>query len=295
MQHISILTANTDIHEPLINVFKSKVSVGESYCITRDNADEVMEKLSICSPFFSPYFLVEVVCSDFDLDSFRKLLIRLRKLNDCKFIFKHTRRDTFDFTEKNLDNVYVMNNYIPEQKLLSLYLKTYSTKYITAEAEDLLYKKMKGQWNLLSTVMLEIEEITHHNISKNDIDKLISPSINLNINRFVTGLITGNGLERQVKILFNYKYANKYVYRKMCEVADTLIDLKKDYIKGLLRYNNIHEYSKEKEISHYLVNNYLEEILTKYSLEYLYYFKFVLRKYKKDSDSVLQILLEMVK
>ena len=294
MQHISILTAGSDIHEPLINHMKDQISVGESYCITRENYGDVVEKLSMSSPFFSDYLLVEIICDGFDLDNFKKLTKKLSALNECKFIFKHNKRELFEFTEKAFENLFIINNYKPQQKLLTLYLKTYCDKYVTADAEDELYKRMNGQWSLLSTVLLEISEIPHKTITKKDIENLITSSINLNVNKLVNSLITGNGLKNQVKVLFNYKYANRYVYKKIAERASFLIELKKDYIKGVLRFNNLHEYASEHKISSFTLETVMDEILTKYSLEYLYKFKFIVKKYEKDPDGVLQILLEMV-
>ena len=291
MQHICILTGGSDIHTPITDLLKSKVPYSEILVVRSDNSEDILDKVKSESPFFGEYYYVDVICETFDNRSLTRFLRDISKIDNSRFIFYTDTRKKFDVITGAVDNLFIMNNYNPDEKIVKVYLNSYLNKHITADAERKLYRLMRGQWNLLPYYVTQLEQLDKKIIRISDIEAMIPKVDRLYFNDLLVSIITLDKLDRNVKKLFSYKYANRYVMRRLKEEIDLLIKLKLSYVKGEFNLDNLHEYCDENKVSAYKVEDYFHRVLRVYSTEYIYYIKFLIDRYKDKNDGILQIIM----
>lgn len=297
MSHISILTGGSDIYEPFVSKVKDKVGLSEVRLISASTTKQELSNLSCDEPFFSDKFVVEVITEKLDKKELKELLYNLRKWDNSMFIFIHNNRDNHDICMEifGTGNIKELNCYKPPYQIFEMYVNCYTRKKYTIQALDLMYKQMAGQWNTIGTYVNMLEDYPASIITDSIISETIPKAVRLNLNSFLISLLTLSNLEHNIKVLFNYKYANKYIMNGLEDKICDVIKYKKDYVKGILSESSMHEYSKENKVSLNTLSDYYDKILTKYDIEYLYYYKALIKKFSKHNDGFLMLILEVLK
>lgn len=297
MSHISILTGGSDIYEPFVSKVKDKVGLSEVRLISASTTKQELSNLSCDEPFFSDKFVVEVVTERIDKKELKELLYNLRKWKNSMFIFIHNNRDSHDICMEifSSNDIKELNCYKPPFSIFELYVSCYTRKKYTVKALDLMYKNMGGQWSSLGTYVNILEDYPASIITDGIISETVPKAVRLNINSFLVSLMTLSNLQYNIKVLFNYKYANKYIMNSLEDKILDVIKYKKDYVKGILSESTMHEYAKENKVSLGTLSEYYDKILTKYDIEYLYYYKALIKKFSKHNDGFLMLILEVLK
>lgn len=297
MQDLVILMNATDIHEIVVRSLKDKVGDYSVRYINKSTEDTVVEKLAVDRPFFSDYFVVEVVVEKFDERKLQKLLKKLVTYEHCKFIILTSNIKDYElcqsvFTIRDAEH---MSCYLPPESVFEAYVKLNCRKTYTLKAKDMLYKRLRGQFNLISDYLRVFEDSDSDIIDERFVARVVPKAVKFRAEQLLISFITGEDLKRNLKTMYNYKYASKYVLTRLDEVMDLTLTLKLDYINGKLRRTNLAEYASENNIRLHTLETLFNKLILHIDSERLYYHKMLIRKYSKNSDGLLMLFMEAMK
>lgn len=286
----------TLMSEVLKEYFTSKLQKRSVFSLYDSNKESLTSFLSN-KPFFNNGLLLLVYTEKMVLDDLRTILKAVKSSDYFSVIYFCNNSKSFNFLSDTLDkDAKIVNLYMPPDWLLMEYLKYSSPKKYTSMAIQLMYKRLRGQWKYLDNYVQEINTLNTDIVTDNDIKNIIPVFERLNLDNIFEGMLLNKLTRKDIKSLYEYKYAYSFILKEMDSRIELLIKLKLDYIAGELSFKNQEQYytnNKSKiSISEYVLKRYMKTLITQLPTFYLYKWKHIISSYRKTKDGFVLMLLE---
>lgn len=287
----------TLMSEVLKEYFTSKLqkrSVFSLYSSTKESLPSIMGS----KPFFNNGLLLIVYTEKMHFDDLRNIIKAVKNNEYFSAIYFCNDSKSYNFLVDTLDKeTKTINLYMPPDWLLMEYLKYSSPKRYTSMAIQVMYTRLRGQWKYLDNYIQEFNTLAADLITDNDVKGIIPVFTRLNLDNIFEGILLSNLAKKDIKSLYEYKYAYNFMLKEMESRINLLIKLKLDYIAGDLNFKNQEQYYQENKskisISEYTLKRYMKTLLTQLPTFYLYKWRHIISKYRKIKDGFVLMLLEM--
>lgn len=288
--NLIIFNNGTSLLDTLLLKFKSKFHPTSIFELFSGSLVE-LENLKSVKPFFNDHCLLILYTELLDKDSLTKAIKLLKSLEDfiCIIVCNTYAQNELTINLIKQD-CKTLSLHKPPRWLVEEHIKRVSQKQFKPLAVKELILSLKGQWKLLDDYMREIEATPATLINVSDINKVVPKHIQLYFDSILLSLMTFKITKKDLKSIYAYKYANKFILDECSKCLDAIIKLKLDYLQGYLSFNTLEIYCSDNKLNFYKTKRYLKDFITTMSLEYMYRWKYILKNYRTKQDGFLLLV-----